>query len=67
MSISKLYGCYTEEFAKEWNKTFKLGAAGAKQKIDFGVIDRPSNIVNIMDRIEKTQTSVGQTGWTVHK
>lgn len=65
--VSKFYGCYTEGFAKEWSKTFKLGAAGAKQKIDFGVIDQPSNIVNIMERIEKTPTSVGQTGWTVHK
>lgn len=65
-SVSKFYGCYTEEFAKEWSKTFKLSAAGAKQKIDFGVIDRPSNIVNIMERIEKTPTSVGQTGWKVH-
>lgn len=67
IGMSKFYGCYTEGFAKEWSKTFKLSAAGAKQKIDFGAIDRPSNIVNVMERIEKTPTTVGQTGWTVHK
>lgn len=67
ISLSKFYGCYTDGFAKEWSEIFKLGAAGAKQKIDFGVIDRPSNIVNIMERIEKTPTSVGQTGWKEYR
>ena len=66
-SISKFYGCYTNDFAKEWHKTFGVGAAGAKEKIDFGVINRPSNIVNIMERIEKTATTVGPPDWTVHK
>lgn len=65
--VSKFYGCYTEGFAKDWNKTFGLSTAGAKEKIDFGVIDRPSNIVNIMERIEKTPTSRGNPDWTVHK
>ncbi|MGD8845576.1 MAG: hypothetical protein PVJ84_13290 [Desulfobacteraceae bacterium] len=64
--ISKFYGCYTNSFAKEWNSIFGAGAAGAKEKIDFGVVDRPSNIVNIMERIEKTPTSVGNPDWTVH-
>lgn len=57
--ISKFYGCYTEGFAKEWHKVFGVSAAGAKKKVDFGVIDRPSNIVNVMERIEKTPTSMG--------
>ena len=65
--ISKFYGCYTDRFAKEWNNVFGVSAAGAKKKIDFGVIDRPSNIVNVMERIEKTPTSMGQPDWTVHK
>jgi hypothetical protein len=65
--VSKFYGCYTNKFAKEWNKTFQVGAAGAKEKIDFGVVDRRSDIVNVMERIEKTPTSVGNPDWTVHK
>ena len=65
--VSKFYGCYTEDFAKEWNKVFGLSAAGAKEKIDFGVVDRPSNIVNVMERIEKTPTSFGIPDWTVYK
>ncbi len=36
-------------------------------KIDFGVIDHPSSIVNIMERIEKTPTSRGNPDWTAHK
>jgi hypothetical protein len=64
---SKFYGCYTESFAKEWNLVFGLSASGAKNKIDFGVIDRPSNILNIMERIEKTPTSAGNPDWTVYK
>lgn len=65
--VSKFYGCYTEGFAKNWNNVFGVSAAGAKDKIDFGVIDRPSNIVNIMERIEKTPTSQGNPDWTVYK
>ena len=57
--ISKFYGCYTEGFAKNWNTTFGVSSAGAMQKIDFGVVDRASNIVNVMERIEKTPTSQG--------
>jgi hypothetical protein len=64
--VSKFYGCYTESFAKEWKNTFGVSAAGAKGKVDFGVINLPSNIVNIMERIEKTPTSIGQPDWTVH-
>jgi hypothetical protein len=66
IKMIKFYGCYTNSFAKEWNSIFGAGAAGAKEKIDFGVVDRPSNIVNIMERIEKTPTSVGNPDWTVH-
>lgn len=65
--VSKFYGCYTDGFAKEWHTIFGVAAAGAKKKIDFGVIDRPSNIVNVIERIEKTPTSMGQPDWTVHK
>lgn len=64
--VSKFYGCYTEEFAKDWNNTFGVTAAGAKEKVDFGVVDRASNIVNIMERIEKTPTSMGNPDWTIH-
>jgi hypothetical protein len=65
--VSKFYGCYTEGFAKEWNKTFGVSAAGAKEKVDFGVVNRPSNIMNILERIEKTPTSVGNPDWTEYK
>lgn len=65
--VSKFYGCYTEGFAKEWNSVFGIAAAGAKEKIDFGVINRASNIVNIMERIEKTPTSKGNPDWTEYK
>ncbi|WP_255395958.1 hypothetical protein [Motiliproteus sp. MSK22-1] len=41
--------------------------AGAKRKIDFGVINRPSNIVNVMERIEKTPTPVGAPDWKEYK
>ncbi len=62
--VSKFYGCYTDKFAKKWNAVFGVASAGAKQKIDFGVINRPSNIENVMKRIEQTPTSHGATGWT---
>ena len=65
--VSKFYRCYTEGFAMEWNKVFGVSAAGAKVKIDFGVIDRTSSIVNVMERIETTPTSEGNPDWTVHK
>lgn len=65
--VSKFYGCYTVAFAETWNKVFGVSAAGAKEKIDFGVVDRPSNIVNIMERIEKTPTSQGDPGWGIYK
>ena len=65
--VSKFYGCYTEEFAKEWNSVFGVSAAGAKKAIDFGVIDRPSNIANVMERIEKTPTLIGAPGWKEYK
>ncbi len=65
--VSKFYGCNTKKFAETWHKVFGLSAAGAERKIDFGVVDRPSNIVNIMERIEKTPTSKGEPGWTLYK
>ncbi|MDX8126230.1 hypothetical protein QLH52_02985 [Methylomonas sp. OY6] len=65
--VSKFYGCYTEGFAKTWNGVFGVASAGAKNKIDFGVVDTPSNITNIMERIEKTPTSLGNPNWTEYK
>jgi hypothetical protein len=44
-----------------------VSAAGAKEKVDFGVVNRPSNIMNILERIEKTPTSVGNPDWTEYK
>jgi hypothetical protein len=61
--VSKFYGCYTKSFAEEWSKTFGVPAAGAKEKVDFGVVDRKSDISNVMERIEKTPTSKGPPGW----
>ena len=49
------------------NTIFGVSAAGAKQKIDFGVVNRPSSIVNVMKRIETTPTSEGNPGWTEYK
>jgi hypothetical protein len=65
--VSKFYGCYTQGFAETWNDVFGVGAAGAKNKIDFGVVDRPSSIADIMERIEKTPTSKGDPEWKVYK
>jgi len=64
---SKFYGCYTKEFARTWNSVFGVPTAGAEEKIDFGVINRHSNIINVMERIEKTPTSRGLPDWTEFK
>lgn len=61
--ISKFYGCYTNDFAYLWNRDFNLKSEGAVKKIDFGVIDKPSSIGNVLERIEVTPTTVGPTGW----
>lgn len=53
---SKFYGCYTATFAKKWHDVFQVDAAGAKNKIDFGIINKPSNIILVMERIEKIST-----------
>ena len=66
-ATSKFYGCHTDKFAKTWHQTFSVPTAGAKFKIDFGVINRASSIVNIMERIEKTPTSEGNPDWTVYR
>ncbi len=62
--VSKFLGCYTHDFAKEWNKTFKVKTEGAVKKVDFGVVDRDSKYSNVIERIEKTSTSVGAPGWS---
>jgi hypothetical protein len=43
---------------------FKVKAEGAINKVDFGVVDRASPFKTIIERIEKTTTSVGNTGWS---
>jgi hypothetical protein len=64
-AVSKFYGCFTTKFAQTWSRSFGVKAAGAEQKVDFGVVDRKSDISNIMERIEKTPTSLGSPDWTV--
>jgi len=60
---NKFIGCFTNEFAKKWSNTFKVTAQGAINKIDFSVTDRPSNVSNIIFRL---QTSNPNTGWKTH-
>lgn len=64
---SKFYGCYTSQFAQTWRDVFGVPAEGAVSKIDFGSVDRPSNIKNILERIQTTPTSAGKPGWETHK
>ena len=61
---SKFYGCFTSGFAQEWKRVFNVSAEGAYNKIDFGVIDKPSSIANVLTRIEQSVTSKGPAGWT---
>ncbi len=63
---SRFYGCYTNQFAEEWHKTFKVPTEGAQSKIDFGVVNRPSTVPSVLKRIESTPTSEGDPGWTNH-
>ncbi len=65
-AVSKFYGCYTSKFAEEWAKTFSVKAEGAVNKVDFGVIDRPSSIANVLERIEQTPTSTGKPDWRAY-
>ena len=60
---SEFYGCATSEFAKTWNKTFKVPAEGAKKSITFSVIGRPGH--NILEKIKTTSTPQGNPGWTL--
>ena len=59
---SKFYGCYTDGFAKEWNDVFGVPAEGAVNKVDFGSVDRKSNIPNVLERIQQT----GSPGWKIY-
>ncbi len=63
---SKFYGCYTNLFAKEWKKRFKVPSEGSVNKVDFGCIDRPSHIQHILRRLERTPTSAGPPDWRKH-
>ena len=58
---SKFYGCYTESFAEQWNTVFGQAAEGAINKIDFSVVDRPSDIDEVLPRLEQSNSD---TGWT---
>jgi hypothetical protein len=58
---SKFYGCFTEKFAEQWNTVFGTAAEGAIKKIDFGVTDRPSDIKQLLPRLEQSNPD---TGWT---
>lgn len=58
---SKFYGCFTEKFAEQWNTVFGTAAEGAINKIDFGVTDRPSDIPQVLPRLEHSKPD---TGWT---
>ncbi len=58
---SKFYGCYTENFAEQWNTVFGQAAEGAIKKIDFSVVDRPSDIDQVLPRLEQSNPD---TGWT---
>lgn len=66
--VSKFYGCYTSGFAQIWRETFGVPAAGAINKVDFGVVDRATTIKgDLLTRIEQTPTSQGVPSWTEHK
>jgi hypothetical protein len=62
--VSWFLGCYTHNYADKWTKYSKLKLKERLIKDDFGVVDRASPFKNIIQRIEKTPTSVGNTGWT---
>ena len=49
---SRFYGCFTAEFARQWHDVFAVSTEGAINKIDFGVIDKPSAFPNVLDRLE---------------
>lgn len=68
VGFSKFYGCTTLKFAQAWNATFGTPSAGAKNKVDFGVVDSPyTGSDNILARIEKTPTSIGSPEWKEFK
>lgn len=60
---SKFYGCYTDRFAEVWNGLFNVPTQGAVNKITFGCIDSPSDIANILTRLEQTRVSGTLPGW----
>ncbi len=64
---SKFYGCYTNLFAEKWNKVFKVASEGSVNKVDFGCIDKPSHIQNVLKRLERTPTSAGPPKWKEYR
>jgi len=65
---SKFYGCYTSIFAQEWHQIFGVPAEGPINKIDFSVIDRPSHIKNVLERIERTTSNAQRRPeWQVYQ
>jgi hypothetical protein len=63
---SKFYGCFTDSFAKTWNNLFHVPTQGAVNKITFGCIDRPSDIPNILTRLEQTPASGQLPQWRTY-
>lgn len=61
---SRFYGCYTNDFAQKWHHMFKVPTEGAYRKINFSVVDQPSSIPCVLERITKTPTSEGDPSWT---
>ena len=63
---SKFYGCFTSAFAKEWHQILSVPTEGPVYKIDFGVVDRPSPIQNVLERIQQADTSFGHPEWKTY-
>ena len=64
---SRFYDCCTNGFVQEWHNVFNAPTEGAQSKIDFGVVNRPSRISSVLERITKTYTSKGDPDWTRYK
>ena len=52
--VSIFLSCNSKDFAKTWNSTFKVYAAGAEGKIDFSAIDKPSHTKDVIVRLQNT-------------
>ena len=61
--FSRFYGCNTAPFAEQWNKTFKVPSAGARNKVTFKSITQS----NVLQSIETMKTSAGSPNWTEYR